>query len=121
MPILVAPIATDAIPTIPQVRVTAIKRIVKTTILLLAIAAAAPVYAKGSSGGHHGGHHSSMSSYGTGAKSSHEHVSGYTKRDGTYVAPHEKSTPDHTKNNNWDTKGNYNPYTGKAGTKRGDD
>jgi hypothetical protein len=43
-------------------------------------------------------------------------VKGYVKKDGTYVAPHHKTTPDGTKLNNYSTKGNYNPYTGKDGT-----
>ena len=34
-----------------------------------------------------------------------------------YVKPYYKSTPDYTKYNNYSTKGNYNPYTGKKGTK----
>jgi len=45
------------------------------------------------------------------------HVKGYTKKNGTYVAPHERSAPNHTKNDNYSTKGNVNPYTGKEGTK----
>jgi len=45
------------------------------------------------------------------------HVRGYTKKDGTYVAPHYRSHPDKSYNNNWSVKGNVNPYTGKAGTK----
>jgi hypothetical protein len=45
------------------------------------------------------------------------HVRGYTKRDGTYVAPHERSAPNHTMLDNYSTKGNVNPYTGKPGTK----
>ena len=90
----------------------------KWVIAFLACLAAGSVLAKG---GHASGHRSTMPSYGTGAKSSHEHVHGYTKHDGTYVAPHNRSTSDHTKNNNWGTKGNYNPDTGKAGTKRGDE
>lgn len=69
------------------------------------------VYAKGGSG------HSSLNSRGTGAKSQHVHVRGYTKKDGTHIAPYQKSTPDKTKNNNWSTTGNTNPVTGKAGTK----
>jgi len=44
-------------------------------------------------------------------------VRGYTKKDGTYVAPHQRTTPDNTKGNNWSTKGNVNPHTGKPGTK----
>lgn len=45
------------------------------------------------------------------------HVKGYTKKDGTYVAPHVRSSPDKSKDNNYGTKGNVNPYTGKPGTK----
>jgi len=52
-----------------------------------------------------------------GAKS--VHVRGYTKKDGTYVAPHERSAPDNSKANNWSTKGSANPYTGQPGTKDG--
>lgn len=44
------------------------------------------------------------------------HVHGYTKANGTYVAPHEKTAPNHTINDNYSTKGNVNPYTGKEGT-----
>ncbi|MHB9100778.1 MAG: hypothetical protein ACYC2E_04615 [Sulfuricella sp.] len=45
-----------------------------------------------------------------------EYVNGYTKRDGTYVAPHYRTTPDSTLNNNYSTQGNANPYTGQDGT-----
>lgn len=44
-------------------------------------------------------------------------VKGYTKKDGTYVAPHYRSAPDGDTSNNWSTKGNVNPYTGQEGTK----
>jgi hypothetical protein len=44
-------------------------------------------------------------------------VKGYTRADGTYVAPHMRSSPNGTVSDNWSTKGNVNPYTGKAGTK----
>jgi len=44
-------------------------------------------------------------------------VRGYVRKDGTYVAPHYRSAPDGNFNNNWSTKGNVNPYTGKEGTK----
>jgi hypothetical protein len=30
---------------------------------------------------------------------------------------HRRTNPDKSKNNNWSTKGNTNPYTGKKGTK----
>lgn len=42
---------------------------------------------------------------------------GYIKKSGTYVAPHFKTTPDKTKNNNYSTRGNANPMTGKEGVK----
>ena len=44
-------------------------------------------------------------------------VSGYTRSDGTHVQGHWRSSPDSSHNNNWSTKGNTNPYTGKKGTK----
>jgi hypothetical protein len=44
-------------------------------------------------------------------------VRGYYRSNGTYVAPHYRSDPDGNFNNNWSTKGNINPFTGKEGTK----
>ena len=44
-------------------------------------------------------------------------VHGYTRADGAYVQPHMRSAPDGTTSNNWSTYGNYNPYTGKEGTR----
>jgi hypothetical protein len=89
--------------------------------VVLAITLSIPSFARG--GGHGGGYssggssHSSRAATGTGAKAQHERVSGYTKKDGTHVATHDRSTKDATTNNNWSTKGNVNPETGKAGTK----
>jgi hypothetical protein len=44
------------------------------------------------------------------------HVDGYTRRDGTYVATHHRSSPDRSYNNNYGTAPNINPYTGQQGT-----
>ena len=44
-------------------------------------------------------------------------VNGYTKKDGTYVAPHYRSSPNSSTSDNYSTKGNVNPYTGAIGTK----
>lgn len=44
-------------------------------------------------------------------------VDGYTRQDGTYVAPHMRSSPNSTQNDNWSVKPNVNPYTGQAGTR----
>jgi hypothetical protein len=53
-----------------------------------------------------------------GAASAQVHVNGYTKKDGTYVAPHQRTAPNSTKSDNYSTQGNVNPYTGQAGTVR---
>jgi hypothetical protein len=45
-------------------------------------------------------------------------VNGYTKKDGTRVESHRRTKADKTDRNNYSTKGNRNPYTGKRGTKR---
>ena len=45
-------------------------------------------------------------------------VKGYYKRDGTYVKPHYRSSPNSTTRDNYSTYGNTNPYTGERGTKR---
>jgi antitoxin component YwqK of YwqJK toxin-antitoxin module len=44
------------------------------------------------------------------------HVSGYTKANGTYVAPYTRSSPDGNPYNNYSYPGNTNPYTGKVAT-----
>ena len=44
------------------------------------------------------------------------YVSGYARKDGTYVQPHYQTNPNSTKLDNYSTQGNSNPYTGKAGT-----
>ena len=44
-------------------------------------------------------------------------VHSYYKKSGTYVTTHHRSNPDSRKSNNYSSKGNYNPYTGKKGTK----
>lgn len=48
------------------------------------------------------------------------HVRGYTKADGTYVPPHERSSPNSTTTDNWSVAPNVNPYTGAQGTKSPD-
>jgi len=45
-----------------------------------------------------------------------QRVDGYTRKDGTYVAPHYRSTPNSSKLDNYSTQGNSNPYTGQRGT-----
>lgn len=49
-----------------------------------------------------------------------DYVDGYVKDDGTYVAPHYRTERNSTRNDNYSTDGNVNPYTGKKGTKARD-
>jgi hypothetical protein len=44
------------------------------------------------------------------------YVQGYTRSDGTYVAPYHRTSPDSSLFNNYSTQGNVNPYTGQMGT-----
>ena len=44
-------------------------------------------------------------------------VKGYIKKDGTYVAPHRQTNPNKTQRDNWSSKPNVNPYSGKEGSK----
>jgi hypothetical protein len=48
------------------------------------------------------------------------YVSGYTKSNGTYVQPYYRTSPNTTRNDNYSTVGNINPYTGTSGTKPAD-
>ena len=43
------------------------------------------------------------------------YVNGYYKKSGTYVQPHFKTAPNSSMFDNYSTKGNYNPFTGKPG------
>lgn len=47
---------------------------------------------------------------------SYHYVHGYTRKDGTVVAPHYQTNPDNSRLNNWSTVGNVNPFTGRPGT-----
>lgn len=42
---------------------------------------------------------------------------GHVKKDGTYVEPSRATNPNSSKADNYSSKGNLNPYTGKEGTK----
>lgn len=42
-------------------------------------------------------------------------VGGSVRKNGSYVAPHYRTSPNRTKLDNWSSKGNYNPFTGKKG------
>ena len=52
----------------------------------------------------------------TGTALAGNYVNGYTRKDGTYVAPHFRSSPDSNRFNNYSSQGMVNPYTGRSGT-----
>ncbi|NCB43077.1 MAG: hypothetical protein EOM59_10715 [Clostridia bacterium] len=45
------------------------------------------------------------------------YVNGYYRRDGSFVAPHYRSSPNRIPDDNWSSKGQFNPYTGEQGTR----
>jgi hypothetical protein len=55
--------------------------------------------------------------YGTGSNPNSHIVSGYTRSNGTYVAPYVATNPNGTQRDNYSAKGNVNPYTGAVGTR----
>ena len=44
-------------------------------------------------------------------------VKGYYNKNGKWVEPYKRTAPNKTVRDNWDTRPNVNPYTGKPGTK----
>lgn len=48
------------------------------------------------------------------AKDTYVHT--YQRKDGTIVEGHHRTTPNKDYSDNYSTKGNINPYTGKEGT-----
>ena len=64
-----------------------------------------------------GGSHSSHSSSHKAAPGGTHHVAGHTTKEGKYVQGHRQTNPNDSKRDNWSSKGNVNPDTGKKGTK----
>ena len=62
-------------------------------------------------------HTSTSGSSGTGSKASSTKVRSYNKKSGEHVESYHRTTRDSTQRNNYSAKGNYNPHTGKYGTK----
>lgn len=54
---------------------------------------------------------------GTGSNPSTHTSSGYTRNNGTYVAPYVATNPNSTQRDNFGTSGNYNPDNGRFGSR----
>lgn len=79
------------------------------SLMALLCIAATVVYAKSSGASY-------KSSYSSKNSSSDVSVKSYVKKDGTHVQGYKRTNPDDTMYDNYSTKGNVNPYTGKEGT-----
>ena len=58
---------------------------------------------------------SGLSGYGSNSRS--HSVDSYTNNHGTYIAPSRATNPNNTQMDNYNTRGNVNPYTGAVGTR----
>jgi hypothetical protein len=79
------------------------------TAVIVALFVLSPAFARGS-------HPSAGRLTGTGSKVSSYPVRQHLKQ-GRIIKPHRNTTPDATQMNNWTTKGNVKPWTGKTGTR----
>jgi len=58
------------------------------------------------------------SNYNRSYNSPGEHYTrGYQRQDGTYVRGYHATNPNNTRQDNWSSRGNINPYTGQPGAK----
>ena len=80
------------------------KNFVSTIAVIAVMGISTPVVAKKSAG------------YGAPSGGSHS-VRGHVRKDGTYVQPHRSTNQNKTQRDNWSSKPNVNPYTGKPGEK----
>jgi len=79
------------------------KQIYYLIIVLLFILIASPIHAQYS---------------GTGSNKKTTKVKPYVKKDGTYIKGYRRTKTNSYNLDNFKAKGNYNPYTGKTGTKK---
>lgn len=54
---------------------------------------------------------------GTGSNPRSTYTAPYTTRDGTRVQGYNRTMPNSTQRDNYQTRGNYNPWTGQTGTR----
>ena len=87
------------------------KRMMVVTLLFLLMTL--PMFGQGS----HSSHSKTSTTACCSKSASDVHVHGYTKKDGTVVQPYTRTHENSTQKDNFSSKGNVNPYTGKVGTK----
>jgi hypothetical protein len=84
-------------------------------LLLSLILIAGSAFARGRTTSHHATKNTASRT--VAPKHSDVSVRGYTKKNGTHVQAYKRTAPNGTARDNYSTKGNVNPYTGKKGTK----
>ncbi|WP_225934646.1 MULTISPECIES: hypothetical protein [unclassified Cupriavidus] len=96
--------------------------LLKTAFAISLLALSTVTYARGghSAGGYGGYAPSQGYSSGSTASTGDHKVNGYVRNNGAYVQPHMQTNPNTTRNDNYSTRGNVNPYTGVPGTKSRD-
>lgn len=55
--------------------------------------------------------------FGSGSNSSSTYVQPHFNSNGSFTNGHYRTTPNRTQMDNYGTRGNYNPYTGRTGTR----
>jgi len=55
--------------------------------------------------------------FGGGSNSSSTYVRPHFNSNGSFTGGHYRTTPNNTQMDNYGTRGNYNPYTGRIGTR----
>lgn len=89
----------------------AITGLLGVSLFLIAEFSVPEAHARSGGSGYRGGGHSS---------GGHVGVRPHTRRDGTFVQPHHRTAPNSTQRDNFSSKPNSNPYTGKPGTREPD-
>jgi len=90
------------------------KLLISAVILLASASVASAQYGNRGYGSSYG---SSYRSYGTGSNPSSTYVQPRINSNGNYVSGHQRTTPNNTQFDNYGSRGNYNPYTGRTGTR----
>jgi hypothetical protein len=84
-------------------------------LLIAALLAATTVTASAQYGTLYGSRPGGL--YGTGSNPNSHYVQPHFNSNGSYTGGHYRTNPNNTQRDNFGTRGNYNPYTGRYGTR----
>jgi len=92
------------------------KLLISAAILVASVASANAQF-NNRSGGYGSSYGSPYRSYGTGSNPSSTYVQPRINSNGNYVGGHHRTTPNNTQYDNYGSRGNYNPYSGRTGSR----